>query len=540
MSENGKEARSKGGAILAGASFCVFGAALWLRFFHLSNIPGINGDEAWYGVQALKLINGEPIAWRTPTIPWLNPFYIGLVYLVHLVITPSELALRLPAVLCGIAALVVNYEAAKRLFGQATANISTIVLAVLPASIMYSRLGWDAAETPLAIVLVLYASLAIVCASKPRIFVMLALLACGVAVVIHPVNLIAGIIPLVALAARHGRASVRLLLAGGPPRRLASFAGLALLHVLAGLLLRYPLREFNRVFGSPASHIVQPAVWLECGRGFVDLLSGISTYRYIAGSNPQPAFHTAVFALLILWAVLVFAWTFRSQTRVDKVLWLLTALTLLAFFAFTGTMGFEPHRNRYALLLVPSAALCFSRSLILLGERIGPRLRAGLLWISLALGALILADCYANVFHFIRETGGRGARTYRTAEEDPKFAAARFVKSKERRQEPTTIYAEDWWLRTPAEYYAVGSPHVQVYEINNTESFAALLEERSSKFVWGKPFWLLLYPDGENYKKAIEILRRNNALAEEKVFADYAGNPVVAAILLSTENRNPL
>ena len=33
----------------------------------LGRLPGVNGDEAWYGVQVLRLLSGEAVDWRTPT-----------------------------------------------------------------------------------------------------------------------------------------------------------------------------------------------------------------------------------------------------------------------------------------------------------------------------------------------------------------------------------------------------------------------------------------------------------------------------------------
>ncbi|HEX3726750.1 MAG TPA: hypothetical protein VHV08_10930 [Pirellulales bacterium] len=38
--------------------------AVLLRCSDLANIPGINGDEAWSGLQAVSLLHGESIAWH--------------------------------------------------------------------------------------------------------------------------------------------------------------------------------------------------------------------------------------------------------------------------------------------------------------------------------------------------------------------------------------------------------------------------------------------------------------------------------------------
>src|ERR1700753_2584704 len=41
-------------------------AAVALRGWQLDTTPGLNGDEAWLGVQAAHLAASEPIVWRTP------------------------------------------------------------------------------------------------------------------------------------------------------------------------------------------------------------------------------------------------------------------------------------------------------------------------------------------------------------------------------------------------------------------------------------------------------------------------------------------
>src|SRR5690242_21330381 len=83
----------------------VIAMAIWFRCRDLENLPAINGDEAWYGVQAELVLHGEPIAWRTPTGNFLNPFFFGPQLLVHAICEPSIAALRSTAVASGLLAL---------------------------------------------------------------------------------------------------------------------------------------------------------------------------------------------------------------------------------------------------------------------------------------------------------------------------------------------------------------------------------------------------------------------------------------------------
>src|SRR5262245_15822781 len=63
--------------------------AVWFRCRDLGNLPGVNGDEAWYGVQAELWLRGEPVAWRTPTGNLLNPLFFWPQVALHAIFEPS-------------------------------------------------------------------------------------------------------------------------------------------------------------------------------------------------------------------------------------------------------------------------------------------------------------------------------------------------------------------------------------------------------------------------------------------------------------------
>ena len=63
----------------------VLGVAVWFRVWNLDHVPGINGDEAWYGVQAMSWLRGEAVSWTTPTGNPLNPLYFLPLTAVHAV-----------------------------------------------------------------------------------------------------------------------------------------------------------------------------------------------------------------------------------------------------------------------------------------------------------------------------------------------------------------------------------------------------------------------------------------------------------------------
>ena len=78
----------------------ILSISIFLRIFALDNIPGISGDEAWYGILALEILAGEvAIDLHTPSGNLLNPFYILPVMATHFFFEPSYLLLRIPSLI---------------------------------------------------------------------------------------------------------------------------------------------------------------------------------------------------------------------------------------------------------------------------------------------------------------------------------------------------------------------------------------------------------------------------------------------------------
>ncbi len=163
--------------------------AVALRAWHLGNIPGVNGDEAWSGVQAARLLAGESVAWRTPHGNPLNLFLVLPLAALQAIFPPSFTLLRLPSLASGLAALLANYLLCRRAFDSRTATISTLFLALLPIDIAYSRFAWDASQSLLATLFVLYLPIAH-CRRRGDTASLSgwAMLALALAIYIHPTN----------------------------------------------------------------------------------------------------------------------------------------------------------------------------------------------------------------------------------------------------------------------------------------------------------------------------------------------------------------
>src|SRR5438270_649405 len=72
-------------------------------------IPGINGDEAWYGVQMESMLAGRPFAWATPSGLPLNPIHVGPLAMALWASGPVFWVLRAPAVASGLLLLPIAY-----------------------------------------------------------------------------------------------------------------------------------------------------------------------------------------------------------------------------------------------------------------------------------------------------------------------------------------------------------------------------------------------------------------------------------------------
>ena len=102
-----------------------FTTALVFRSIDLENTPGVNGDEAFYGVQAERLISGRPFTKLTPNGHLINPFYVGIEAALLHFSAPSFAILRIPALIAGVLAVVLTYFLGRRVFGEATASLGT-------------------------------------------------------------------------------------------------------------------------------------------------------------------------------------------------------------------------------------------------------------------------------------------------------------------------------------------------------------------------------------------------------------------------------
>lgn len=450
--EAGRPARSDGtrgldAALLLGLAAVGVGA-IALRAWGLGHLPGINGDEAWFGVQMQELRSGQP-AWRTPTGNPLNPFHAGPVFLLQLFFEPRFWILRLPALLTGIALPPLTFLLVRRVCDETTGLLAAILAAGLPVNVVYSRLGWDPSQSALAALLVLF------CAARRSAWGLAAALL--VAVVVHPTNVFLVPVALcVMVGAVLGEAD------GERRERWRALAPLAAVVLPAVAFVLLASRGGARAFRGVFERLFDAGAWAQLALGSSRLLSGVSVYEFVAGPLGPAATlaHDVGAAALLLSVLPAGIWLLWRRRDWRSLAWPVGLLLgLVVFFVVAGPSRFEPRRTRHVLWLVTPATLAFAvcaRALLP-----GSRARRAGLAAALVLAAACLASAARYVLVSVIETGGEAALAFRTAAVEPKARALDIVLRDARGA--ATILAEDWWLFWPLRYRAAAHEGVSVW-----------------------------------------------------------------------------
>lgn len=131
--------------------------AFMLRMTALENIPyTLGGDEAWFGLTARQVLNGElrnPFVTAYVSMPTF--FYWPVSWAMRLV-GDGVTGLRLPAVLVGTATVPALYLFARHLWGRRLAVLAALFLATYDYHIHYSRLGTNNVWDPFFVLLALW------------------------------------------------------------------------------------------------------------------------------------------------------------------------------------------------------------------------------------------------------------------------------------------------------------------------------------------------------------------------------------------------
>jgi len=510
----------------------LFVLSVMLRVWKLGNIPGMNGDEAQYGIYAIQWLRGEPIPLTTNTGNPLNIFFFIPQVVLHALFRPSFALIRSVAVFSGLAALAINFALARRLLGRTTAVASTLVLAVLPINIAYSRFGWDSSQSLAATLLVLYGSLGAAVDLRQRArWLMLAVAGGAAAVLVHPTNVF--ILPFVALAIAWPAQSR--LLEWIDPRRMdrqrliisAGMMGLALLSIAV----------FRRFAGIGSGGLPRWMDGVDFARNYLRLFSGVAVYRYIPGSQVETrggiwpwggdwgAFDLATGVLLIIAGLC--GWRLARRGKYGSADWFLVAgwlLELLAFFLIAGPRAIAPHWERYGLCLIAPLVIMASHTMVNFLDRLEHRRRFST-GACLAVGWMVVIGFHSNYFAFIEHTGGRSHRAFRTAEKEPKAAVLEYVLSQTPADGVALIVSDDWWSYWPMRYLALEEPRLRV-----TRSAEAKKRRLSNVTLRNERVWFVQFVATGGCDAIRKQLLAQGHDVEQQTIRDFSGRPLLLII----------
>jgi hypothetical protein len=421
-----------------------------LRIAALDRIPGINGDEAWFGVQVEERLAQRPAFERTPSGLPLDPFHVVPLEFISRIAAPSFWALRFPAAFWNVLALVLAYPLLSRPFGGRPAFLTTVFIAISPAAITYSRISWEPSET------VFFSLLVVALAARGRTAAALFAFACSL--LAHPANvflfpILLGVSAGVSRSAAPSKpknVTLPSLLALVAVLAVAFFMGRFVLAEAPGLARGITLPEGSTIW----MRAIDPQEWVATIRGLVRLLAGVTTGRSIAGSfspGAETAIETAGFLLFaMMFALAIPSWR-GERPRLFTGIALGFLVTIVSFHLVAGPGALGAPHERYALVfVVPSCVL-----IAMLIETI----RRSQMWVAsilaaawTALSMFAFATGYAGPF---LQDGGNAHLTYRTGAIEPKKAAIDFLSSELRAGETAEVLADSWWMYWPLRYLAI-------------------------------------------------------------------------------------
>jgi hypothetical protein len=444
----------------------LLGTAVCFRVMFLSRVPGINGDEGWWGNQALAWLAHQPYEARTTSGNPIDLFFLVPVAVLHAFAPPSFLLLRTIPVLVNLLALPVGYWFINRAYGRTTAWVYTVALASMPTAIAHSRISQDPSQSVFWSGLAIYLSLLGYAQAKMRWpYGASAILVFPIVLWTHPTNVFIApflVLPFVpAIRARWPTAPVArvvVFVAGAVLIVLGVLTTLAIVQHLAGTI-----DYLNRPWlSNAAARMTNGRQWFDFAANGARLLNGVTVYHYFSGARPfTPPYDAAVVTVVgvALWGILRRA---RGAHRsLDAALIVATAATWLGFYAFAGPQALHPHFERWGLCLIVPATLVVARGASAWIES-SPKVR----WPAVAAATLVvscwLTTFYINYFREFATSGGRGHPTYVTAGTEPKQQALERILEQAAGVSSIVVLTEQWWLYWPIRYLATEHPNVWV------------------------------------------------------------------------------
>lgn len=310
------------------------------RIVWLGHVPGVNGDEAWFGLSGIRLLEGDISALMTPNGRLANPFFVGLNAVVHVFRDPSFFTLRIPAVVSGLLLIVFSYVLLGSAFGRIVGLLATLLIATSPLNIAYARFSWGASQTALFCLFPIY--FAFKRRWVPLVVALVALL------LVHPANVfflpvLLGIL-LGDVSSTGTLGSRRLWICVAMAALVIAVAGYATTNLYPELVARY--------LAGVEARLTDPTAAQRFIGNSARFLSGTTVFEYITGVGHY--FTNWIYDLLVagflLAAPLLHA--FRKHTPLtaqERGLGYGLLASALAFYLIAGNSSIESGHERYAM-----------------------------------------------------------------------------------------------------------------------------------------------------------------------------------------------
>ena len=429
-------------------------------------MPGIDGDEGWWGVQALRWLHGQPYEAHTTNGNPIDVFLLVPLGLAHAVWAPSFSLLRaVPAVL-NLVALPIGFLLVRRLYGSTTAWIQTVATAVLPTAIAHSRLCQDPSQSiPWTVIVVGLSLLAVKERPRAWLFAVGACVTFVIALRTHPTNVF--VAPFVAVCVAAAVES------GSPVTRRGRVVPIVVLLVAVLVPLRFAMPQLqsvvrsNELLNKPwgliaAGHLAHPSIWFEFLVNYGRLFDGVVVYHYLSDPHVVSIASDLGFAIAAPAIACGFGLALRDgRSAVDAALGIAWLTSGFLFFAFAGPEALRPNFERWGLCLIAPGTFVIARGISGWIDA-APRWRGWTIGAACALAVGLLGAFYLHFVRVFETSGGRAHVTFVTANPEPKQQAFDAILSRRSHDEPVLIVGQLWWQFYPIDYLAQAHPGVIV------------------------------------------------------------------------------
>ena len=283
----------------------------------LSSMPGISGDEGWWGVQALAWLSNRPTRRTRPAAILQTVFLIPLA-LLHTIASPSFWTLRAITALVNLLALPLGFWFADGCSAIPPRGFYTVALAIMPTAIAHSRIAQDPSQSIFWTSIVIYLCLLSLEARQ-------ACLALPWRCASRSFRSLSGRIQRMS-SSLHSWSSPVSPLFGRCCRHRAEGDRLVDDVLVAGLLVAWSafrlLAWWNEYLDRPwlsmaSSRLTDGGQWLEFAVNNARLFNGVTIYHYFSGARPA----TAPFDVGVVILVVAAFWGFLRRRLPGAPCW---------------------------------------------------------------------------------------------------------------------------------------------------------------------------------------------------------------------------